>query len=203
MVVTDAFTGTTGTALTTYNASWSLNAGDFDIQSNALAANGAATTTECAAAWTANAFTDDQYAQARLAATSATVNARVGVGVRLALDHSANYYGVYYDQDTGETYVFKNVAGTITQLGALFSGIRSVTDLFRLEGVGGVLEYLLNSVSQGTRSDSAFGSGSTGVVGRGTEPLHRIDDWEGGDIGVVQPTVVRTRKLATQQRMVP
>lgn len=181
---TDVFTAANGTALTTYSASWSLNAGNFSIQTNALAANGAAATTETAARWNADAFPADQYAQGVLSALSATVNANIGIGVRIATDNSANYYGLYYDDDTGDTLIFKVVAGVWTQLGAAFTAVRAVNDILRLEVSGTTLTYKLNGTSQGTRTDSSLSSGSAGVVGRGLTTAHRIDTWEGGSLSV-------------------
>lgn len=204
-MATDAFTGTTNDPLTTYSGNWALNSGNFDIQSNALAANGAASTTESMAHWTADTPSDDQAAQAKLAAKSATFDARIGVGVRIALDNSANGYGLYYDEDGGETYLYKLVGGVVTQLGASFTAVRSVNEQFRLEVIGSILEYKLDSgsgfVSQGTRSDSTFASGSYGVSGKGTTAGHAMDDWLGESLGVASPAIFRSRKLATQQRM--
>lgn len=190
-IATDAFTAANGTALTTYNPNWSINVGDFDIQTNALAANGAAAASESAARWSGDVFPNDQYAQATLAALSATVNAKIGIGVRLATDNSANYVGLYYDDDAGDTTMFKVVAGVWTQLGALFAGVRAVTDLFRLKAVGNLFTFELNNVSQGTRTDSSIVSGAAGVVGRGLTTGHRIDSWEGGSVGGGTPPMFR------------
>lgn len=175
-MASDNFTGTNGTALTTYDANWILNAGDFSIQTNALAANGATGTTECAARY-AGTYPNDHFAEAALSAVAAVANARIGVAVRCATDASANYYGLYYDHDAGETYLFKVVAGAWTQLGASFTAGLSVGDTLRLDVTGTTLTYLLNGVSQGTRSDSDLSSGSPGVAGKGLTTGHRLDDW--------------------------
>lgn len=179
---TESFTDTTGTALTTHSASWSLNIGDFSIQSNELAANGVLAADLCAARWNADAFPSDQYAQATLSSKGAVINARIGVGVRIATDGSANYYGLYYDDDASETTMFKVIAGVWSAIGAVFAGNRIVGDVLRLEIVGTTLQYFLNGVSQGTRTDSDLSSGSAGVVGRGLTTGHRIDNWEGGSL---------------------
>lgn len=197
---TDVFTGANGTALTTYSANWSLNAGNFSIQTNALAANGAAAATETAARWNADVFPNDQYAQGVLAALSATVNANIGIGVRIATDNSANYYGLYYDDDTGDTLMFKVVAGVWTQLGAAFTAVRAVNDILRLEVSGTTLTYKLNGVSQGTRVDASLASGSAGVVGRGLTTAHRIDTWEGGSLSAAATAPPRDRAHSPQHQ---
>lgn len=185
--VTDNFTGSNGTALTTYSSSWSINAGDFAIQGNALAANGATSTTESAARRNDEAFPPNQYAQATISAKGAVLNAKIGVGVRIATDGSANYYGIYYDDDSGDVLMFKVVGGTWTQLGAAFNGTLAVGTIIRLEIKGTTLEYFRDTgagfVSQGTRTDSDLSSGAAGVVGRGLTTGQTIDDFSAGTFG--------------------
>lgn len=179
---TETFTAANGTALTTYSSSWSLNAGDFAIQTNRLVPNGATSTTECAARWNADTFPNDQYAEATVPSLSGGgVNERSGVGVRIATDGSANYYGLYYDDDLSNVLMFKVVAGVWTQLGAAFAAL-AAGDVIRLEVIGTTLEYFKNTVSQGTRTDTDLTAGSAGVVGKGISAAQSLDDWTAGSL---------------------
>lgn len=187
---TDSFVAANGTALTTYDADWSLNSGNFAIQGNAAVANGALATTECGAHRTDVVATDDQGSRGTIKSISGGgTNQREGVGVRMALDNSANYYGVYYDDDLNEAYFFKNIAGTITQLGATISVVLVATNKIRLDIIANLLELFFDTgsgyASQGTRTDSALPTGAWGITGKGITTVERIGDWEGWNLGVV------------------
>ena len=75
---TDAFTGTNGTALTTYSANWTYNKGTFGIHTNALCCT--VDGFDAAAHWNADTFGNDQYARATVTAIDSL--AYVGVAVR-------------------------------------------------------------------------------------------------------------------------
>lgn len=174
---TDSFTASDGTALTTYSANWTLNSGNFDIQSNSLRSNTGGT--ETAAHWDADAFNADQYAQC-VASVLDTGSGRVGVAVRCNTGGTANYYGAYWSSASCE--VFKVVSGVFTQLGAAFSA-PSTNDVVRLEVSGTTLTLKYNGSSQGTRTDSDLASGAAGVSGYDSGNNGRIDSWEGGNLG--------------------
>ncbi len=183
---TDSFTGADGTALPTYSANWANNtASGAVINTNAYAP--AASGAECGLRWTADAFNNDQYSQATLTAKEGTSNFAVGVGVRHAAGGTATYYG-YYADGASSSFVFKNVAGTWTQLGAAFGSI-ATSSVMRLEVSGTTLEAKIGGVSQGTRSDSAIASGVAGVTGFGSSTAMRADTWEGGNLGASAATV--------------
>jgi hypothetical protein len=78
---TDAFTGSNGTALTTYNASWIVNFGAFAITSNAIRGNSASNISM--AHWQGDAFADDQYAQGTISNFSGSGS--IGVAALFAL----------------------------------------------------------------------------------------------------------------------
>lgn len=174
---TDNFTGVDGTQLTTYSANWTLNNGDFDIQSNALACDA---NDECGAHWNADVFSNDQYSEVDLTGF-ATSGLWVGVCVRAAAS-GATYYGYYGSGD--DSYLFKMVSGTWTEIasgGAVASG-----DTLRLEAQGTTLTPTQNGSTTGTpgaQTDSAIASGSSGVAGYADADDLRMDDWEGGNIG--------------------
>lgn len=174
---TDTFTGANGTALQTYSANWTINAGAFQINTNACAPDSVGN--ECGAGWNADTFDNDQYSQCTLSAKSGSNAHAAGPGVRHA-NSGATYYG-YYADGTTTAYAFKNVGGTWTQLGANFSSPAAGTVL-RLEVSGTTLTIKHNGVSQGTRTDSAIASGRAGVVGYSASTGMRIDDWEGGNL---------------------
>ena len=180
---TDAFTGTDGTALTTYSANWSLNSGNFVINTNAVAPNQSAT--ECGARWNADTFGNNQYAQSKLANIT-TTGQTIGVAVRAATGGAASYYGFYADgSGGGKTFLFKMVAGSWTQLGSLGAAL-AVNDIIRLEVSGTTLTPKVNGSTQsppGARTDSAHSSGAAGLSGYSVSTSMRLDDWEGGNLG--------------------
>lgn len=206
-VATESFTDANGTTLLVHTVNFELNSGDFVIQGNAACANGAASTTECGAHSVEAPATADQSARITIASISGGgTNQRNGVGVRMALDNTANYYGAYYDDDLNEVYFFKNVAGTVTQLGAAISVTLVATNKLRLDIVGNLLEVFFDTgagwVSQGTRTDSAFATGAFGITGKGITTAERIDDFEGWNLGVVPSAPLQYKRcLAPQQRM--
>lgn len=175
---TDPFTGSNGTLLPSYSANWASNGGDLQIQSNAYAPN--TSTTEIGARWTADAFNNDQYSQSTLVAKEGTADYTIGVGVRHAAAATKTYYGYYADGDA-TSYIFKEVAGTWTQLGATLGGV-SVGVVMRLEVSGTTLTAKLDGVTQTTRSDSSISSGVAGLTGYNTTAAQRADNWEGGNV---------------------
>ena len=179
---TDAFTGTNGTALTAYSSSWSLNSGNFAINTNAIYPN--QSVTECGARWNADTFENNQYAQGKLA-NIITTGQTIGVAVRISTSGAASYYGFYADgSGGGKTFLFKMVAGTWTQLGSLGAAL-SANDVLRLEINGTTLTPKVNGTTQsppGTQSDSALSSGAAGLSGYSVSTSMRLDDWEGGNL---------------------
>lgn len=191
----DAFTGTNGTALTTYSAAWTLNSGNFDIQSNALCANAA--DTECGAHRNDETFDADQYSEAVIGALAGTVS-WVGVAVRCATDGSENYYGFYGAGSASQ--VFKVVSGTWTQIGSDFPAF-SPGDVVRLEVEGTTLRAYIDGVQQGSDlTDSALSAGAAGVCGYSDATTSSLASWEGGNLGagdVTAPSLSSASATAT------
>lgn len=176
---TDTFTTGADAALTTYSANWSavnnafqVLAASDDVRPNAFA--------ECAARWNADTFNNDQYAQIVIS-TVADAD-YIGPAVRCA-SGAATYYG-YYGNNTN-SYLFKVVAGTYTQIGST-GGAVAVNDLLYLEIQGSSLLAKKNGVAQfgGAQDVSADGitSGSAGIAGYGADNRVRGDNWEGGNL---------------------
>ena len=187
---TDVFTGSNGTALTTYSANWTLNSGNFAINTNAIAPN--ASTTECAAGWNADTFNNDQYSQGTVSVTNGQTHA-IGVACRCSTSGgTATYYGWY--SDTGQAnaaFLHKSVTGTWTQLGS--TGARWTNGLaIRLEITGTTLRPMRAGATDaiGTQTDSAIASGRAGLSGYGVGTSVRLDDWEGGNLTVATKAVL-------------
>lgn len=174
---TDAFTGTNGTALQTYSTNWTINAGGFQINTNSVACS---QNNEGGAHWNADSFNNDQYAQATVSAIGSGFF--IGLGVRESAS-GATYYGIYYDNGVGQ--LFKNVAGTWTQLGSNSVGVSS-SDVLRLEAAGTTITPKKNGATTGTpgaQTDSSISSGFAGLSCWGNSTGSRVDDWQGGNLG--------------------
>jgi len=172
---TDTFTAADGTALQTYNASWSINCGAFAINTNAVYPNSVGA--ECGAGWNADTFDNAQYAQGVLAAE---VSVCIGPAVRVASDGTSDTYYGYYNG----TYLFKQVTGSWAQLGSNGSNW-SVGDVIRLEADGTTITPKINGVTDsaiGARTDTAIASGRAGICGWSVNTGDRLDTWEGGNL---------------------
>jgi len=177
---TDTFTGTTGTQLTTYSANWTLCLGDFDIQSNALSADASGNN---GAGWNADAFNDDQYAEATFAAVFQFVY--LGVAVRCDVGTPDDTFYLFYSDSTDGSYLEKIVNGAETQLGnkgATFA----VNDVIRIEASGTTITPIKNGGTlnpPNAQTDASISSGAAGVSGYDDSAFIRIDNWEGGNLG--------------------
>jgi hypothetical protein len=175
---TDAFTGSNGTALTTYSASWTYNVGTFAINTNALQCT--TDGIDCAAHRNDETFGNDQYATATV--TAITSGAYIGLSVRCHASDNT-FYG--FEANSFESYLYKYVGGSYTQLGSTAAAF-SVSDVLRLEANGTSVAPTKNGSATGTpgaQTDSAIASGYGGVAGSGNNSGSRIDTWESGDLG--------------------
>ena len=175
---TDNFNGTTGDQLVDYNASWTLNDGDFDIVGNATIAPDDAGF--CLAHWNADAFADNQYAQ--LVHVDSGFN-WLGPAVRVG---AAAVTGYTYSCRSSARNLSRWVAGAETALAAVGSGT-SDNDVLRLEASGTTITPILNAVTDaglGAQTDATIASGSAGICGYGAAGTSdEGDDWEGGNLG--------------------
>lgn len=180
---TDVFTGSDGTALTTYSANWTLNFGDFQILGNQLRTNSPGN--DGLAYWNADTFANNQYAQCTLSMLGPSY---VGPAVRCAVGGADTGY---YFFGGPERYLTKVVTGTFTQLGST-GGAASVGQVYRLEANGTTITPKIDGVTDtgvgGAQTDSAIASGAGGVSGSGSNSSVRMDDWEAGDLGGAAPT---------------
>jgi hypothetical protein len=175
---TDAFTGTNGTALPTYSASWTHTTGAaFLINTNAVCCNSAG---DSLARWNADTFPNDQYAQGTIVATSVTSAFGIGVAVRVSTAGPMSGYGVYGGGNASEIVLLN--AGSASTLGSVIAAW-VVSDVVRAEMVGTTLTFKKNGTTVTTRTDSTFTSGAAGLAGYGVTTTFRLDDWEGGSLG--------------------
>jgi hypothetical protein len=175
---TDAFTGVNNTALPTYSANWTANAGTLAIYDNSVAPYDSGA--ENAAHWNADAFDADQYAQVTLSETVSDAYA-IGPGIRCAAS-GATYY-LYYTSSAGR-YLYVSDGGSLTELGS--AGAVSVGVVMRLEANGTTITPKLDGVTDstiGAVSNEALSSGYAGVTGYGANSDTRADSFEGGNLG--------------------
>jgi len=176
---TDSFTGTSGTQLHTYNASWTEQRAS-DLHCEISGAGGGTPNTvraaatggsEAAAKWDGDTFTADQYSQAKAVNASNYAGPTVRmVGVTAAAENGyvALIDGLAIDLQRIDNGVRTNLQGGI---GSIASG-----DTLKLEIVGTTLKVYVNGVQVGTnQTDSNYATGQPGIafIGSGAE----LDDW--------------------------
>lgn len=154
---------------------WALARGSFGL------VDGAAYSTfdgEAAAYWTAQSFSADQYAQARIASIVTGSSEQIGVAVRCSLN---NYYGWYTRNSAGGTQLFKVVDGTWL---ALWSGTLTLAPgaVLRLEAVGSTLRGYIDGALIVAVVDTTVADGAPGIAGYKTSINARVTDWSGGPL---------------------
>ena len=169
---TDAFTGTNGTALQTYSANWTINAGAFDIQSNNVHPNAASV--HGMAHWNADTFLDNQYAQMTVTA----VGTYIGVAVRCAVSAQTGYA---FRAEAATIYIQEWTAGSGATLTSVAYSTQ-VNDVLRLEVVGQTLTAKVNGVVKLSVDDATITSGLPGIIGFDNAAGTRGDDWEAGNL---------------------
>src|SRR3982751_2712704 len=170
----DTFTAANGTALQTYNPSWSITIGSFVIQSNSVKTNSFATSS--IARWNADVFSNDQYSQCTLAALTIDPG---GVQVRVATNGTTNAYGAITDVDSIVEF-HKWVAGVYTNMSSL--PFMTAGNVIRIEAFGATLSVYRNGVQYGsTLTDSALASGTAGIGGFSSSNTF-LDDWSAGNL---------------------
>lgn len=180
----DAFTGTDGTILPTYDANWVTQAGgDLEIHSNAVANN---TTGTAVARYHGVTWPNDQYAQATVVAVAGQVQA---VTVRNAIGGGVvTYYGGGHNlSEYGHTRyaIWKYSSGVFTNLFAHASQTVTIADVVKLEIQGTTLKLWVNGTeisTDGGITDSGLSSGEAGLaLFHGTASVSLWDTFEGGD----------------------
>lgn len=181
---TDSFTAAADGLLTAYSANWAATSVDMWVFATPDSVTASANS-ECACRWSADAFNANQYSQAVIEALG-TIN-WTGVAVRCAAG-AATYYGLYPGgANQADSYLFKMVAGTFTQIGAT-GGAWVTSDTIRLEVSGTTLTPIRNGSTYatiGAQTDASIASGSAGLCGYGDESLGsvRVDNWQADNLG--------------------
>jgi hypothetical protein len=202
---TDAFTGSTDTQLTTYSASWTLNSGNYDIQTNAVSPDDGGARVTTAAHWNADSFSNDQYSQLTLVAVTSAKWNYLGVSVRCAASSTNTFYN--YIAEGSELLLMKVVAGTETQLGKTITTV-SANDVLRLEVSSTTLTPKRNGVTDamGAQTDSGIASGYAGIGAwqyeTGSRTQLRGDNWEGGNLGGAPAAPISTKIIVGNQSIV-
>ena len=184
----DAFTDTDGVQLTTHNTSFTLQTGDFDIQSNALSPD-SGNSTKVLARWNADTFDNDQYAALTLIARLDCSYSGIGPAVRVSSGAVTSYQ---YYVDRGSGYLSKFVAGTETSLSesSYSLSVPALNAVLRIEASGTTITALIDGATTGAptpQTDNAIASGSGGIGGWTYATISRtnmrMDNWAAGNLG--------------------
>jgi len=176
-VATQTFTASDGTGLTSYNASFTVIEAGHGIYSNTLYALNSGKWN--AAYWAGDTFDDNQYAQCKVSLLATSDG--TGVGVRMTGTSAANFNAYWFQYKASAGTLEKISNGTNSTLGAAFSA-PSLNSTVKLTVSGTTLEVFYDGVSQGTRTDASFASGSAGVITYSNDTSASLDDWAAGNL---------------------
>jgi hypothetical protein len=180
----DAFTNANGTALTTHDASWTLQTdAGFRIQSNGVSPHNTVGSLEGGAYWNADTPDDNQYAEVVFTAGGIGY---IGPAVRMATGADSRY-GAYTNGT--DSFLFKIVAGTFTQLGATGPAF-SNGDTLRIEANGTTIRLLKNGAESISVTDSSLASGRIGITGYSSDTNTQATSWTGGNLSAGSSTTV-------------
>lgn len=170
---TDAFTASTGTALATYNANWTVVAQTANIQDNAASCSSGSGS--CLAKDNSNTYSNDQQGTGTIKTPSGSQYA----GIALRLTTGAAGYLCRVDDNEFQIYRF----GTTLKLAEQASPTILTGDVMTFTIAGNVKTCTITRSSvqiyQITESsDSTYTSGSAGIggFGSGCTTCTRIDD---------------------------
>lgn len=175
---TETFTGSNGTDLNDYNASWVETKNVLEIQGNACGA--ASSGAESCNSWQGDVFADAHYA---LATVTVAPTDCIGVACRCQAAGTGDYYGVYTCSDY--YYSFENDGTTWTE--KAHDTKASVGHKIKIEADGTAINIYKDTgggwVKDTTLSftDGTHSGGYAGVTGY-NDTDGRIDDWEGGNV---------------------
>lgn len=174
VVASDDFTDTTGTALSTHDANWTVHAATYEIEANQL--EGTALSTQGLAFYDAT-YTNDQYAQVTW--TNSVANGIFwGPAVRVQAG-TASGYDCVADVDT--VALREWTAGSPSDL-TTTARTQSVGETIRLEASGTGLSCLIDDVEVLSTTDATHTSGNAGVGSFSGSNTILIDNWEGGNL---------------------
>lgn len=189
---TESFTASNGTLvrnLTNWDGARSsgVSGGACTVQSNAAQAS-ARTDVVYAAAdwWTADTFSNDQYATATITAIASGIY--IGVAVRLGgTDGSSNLTGyLFYGDSADGCYIDEYSGGSYIATLAGPGDPFSVNDVIRLEVEGTALRAYINGNLELSVTDASITSGRAGICAYDSGSS-AIDNWEGGNYSATPP----------------
>jgi Fibronectin type III domain len=152
--------------------------------------------------WSADSFSENQYSQVKLV----NIGDFSGVIVRAKADVDEFYLGMCRDGNGYHIYV--RTPSGYTELAGAFTETWSPGDIIRLEasGSGPVdLTLLRNGTPVLTYTDSTYnitgGSPGIGIYSPSGSNL-RVDDWEGGDLGMLGVLLPETQEPSAPENLV-
>ncbi len=177
---TDAFTGTNGTQLETYDANWDVNTGSLDIQTNAVAPDNSSA--DSVYYWSGDTPNADQYVQGTVAAIAGGL--WIGPATRVSSSALTCYL---YASESGFKTLGKFVGGSYTDISFYGSGGWSATNVVRLESEGTTQTPMIGGsedANVGAQTDASITAANfLGLYGFGDGTGTRLDNFEGGNLG--------------------
>lgn len=187
--VIDAFAGTNGNTLTTYNANWVLPYGsDLEIQSSAVACSAASS--RCTARWHGDTWPDGQYAKATLLASA---DGYWAVVCRHTTAVAITYYAGGIDMnDYGHSRyaIWKWTAGAFASIAVHASQTPVANDIVKLTVTSGnalslYVNDMVTPIIGPTTDGSPLGSGEAGMsVFHSVAHIGFFDNFDGGALTV-------------------
>lgn len=177
---TDTFTGTNGTLLPTYNASWTNASNRMAIQSNRASGYDSGNVVDMAY-WNADSFNAAHYSKGTYGGT-ATSGKAPGPAVRCQAG-AVSLYQAFCDTTT--CYAGQTVANVPTDWDSGQTvAIGDVVEL-RIDAnvTTTVYLYIAGSLKATYTSKSTLSGGAAGVCMFNSAAAVGVDDWEGGNTG--------------------
>lgn len=181
MAYTDAFTGTNGNRLGTYDSTnWTDLQGTLQILSNKVVS----AEDVFAVSRRNGTYAADQYCQAVLTQTPG-FDGLVGPMTRIPAgtgSGNASGYALHFRKD--QVFFGRMDAGSYTNF-VQTTATTTSGDTWRIESVGNTHKVYVNGVQEaviGTITDSTYPTGSCGICGLYNQNDTQLDAWEGGDI---------------------
>jgi len=131
-------------------------------------------------------FTDAQYAQCEQTEFGA-----IGPAVRVMTTQRSGYFFAIVSSTIARMYKIHD--GTVSQLGADYTGTYTVGATIKLTADGSTLTPYVNDTALGTRTDTTFTSGKVGIMSASS--TNKVDNWYGGDGPGVPASGNRRRRL--------
>jgi len=193
--ITDNFDRGNQTGLGTSSEGWSwtiLGSGSYDIASNAAQI---ANTSVAHARAESDLASSDHYAQATV--TIWTTSSGMAVMCRKDSSATLTYY-MWFATNTNH-YLYKNISGSLTQLGSAVGGAPSVSEVMRISANGSTIEGSSTTPTVGpvTVTDTAITTGTRAGFGYsylGGAGTGSFDNWSAADLaaaGLALPILTR------------